>query len=373
MQKKVNFDNLDSLRFLAFLSVFLYHSFYTTSEAILADPVYRAIKGAFLWGNLGVHLFFVLSGFLITYLLLEESSMKGRINVKHFYMRRILRIWPLYFLSVFIGFVGFPLLKAFFGQQPAETADPLLFVTFLGNFNVIFNGAADASILNVLWSVSIEEQFYVFWPLLLFLVPRQHYFAAFSVLITGSLAFTGLYADNYDMAHFHTVSNISDLAVGGVAALLVRDNSGFREWVAGAGKKSIAFAYVSLIVVLLCYTKLDSIPYINVATRFLISVLFAFVILEQNFGRNSMFKLGKIKVFDTLGKYSYGLYCLHFVGILAAVRLSNMLGFSGTLAGVVLFETVLSLLLTVAMSWLSYHFFEKWFLKYKKNYAVITR
>lgn len=103
MKKRIYFENLDGLRFLCFLSVFFFHSFYTDSSELKTSSVYHFVKvGIFGNGNIGVNFFFVLSGFLITFLLLEEKKLRGQIKLKNFWLRRILRIWPLFlFLCVF--------------------------------------------------------------------------------------------------------------------------------------------------------------------------------------------------------------------------------------------------------------------------------
>ena len=160
MSNKVYFKNLDFLRFISFISVFLFHSFHTEISAIKKSSVYVLVNDLFIHGDLGVNFFFVLSGFLITYLLLVEENKLNSINVKAFYTRRILRIWPLYYSIVLFGFIVFPFLKTLLGQIPNETANPIYFITFLSNYNNIINGLPDASMLGVLWSVSIEEQFY---------------------------------------------------------------------------------------------------------------------------------------------------------------------------------------------------------------------
>lgn len=373
MIRKVSFENLDGLRFLAFLSVFLYHSFYTSSKAVAADPVYKAVKGAVMWGGLGVNFFFVLSGFLITYLLLEERKVSGRINIGHFYLRRLLRIWPLYFLAVFTGFIVVPVLKDLLGYVTAETANPWFFVSFLSNFNNILYGPADSSILTVLWSVSIEEQFYLFWPLLLWYTPRQHYYSAFISLILISVLFVAWYSKDYDMKHFHTLSAVCELCTGGLIAWLITDNDRFRELIAGMKRSWIGLIYIAGGLVVVAYPRLDALAYINAVTKLVLSFFFAFVILEQNFARNSLFKIGKIKLFTFLGKYSYGLYCLHFIGILAAMHLSRGAGIADTLSATLLVEPLLSLMITIGLSWCSFHFYEERFLVYKKSFSVITR
>ena len=116
-------------------------------------------------GREGVDFFFTLSGFLITYLLLRERERSGRIDLKAFYMRRILRIWPLYFLVLGIGFVVLGVLvPALLGQTyfqfPNVWTGFLLFVFFLPNLAV---SLYPVGLLTPLWSIGIEEQFYLAW------------------------------------------------------------------------------------------------------------------------------------------------------------------------------------------------------------------
>src|SRR6187402_557963 len=123
IKKRIFFPNLDGLRFICFFFVFMVHSFVTDDVSINNNPVHIFLKQyLFAGGQLGVNMFFVLSGFLITYLLLSEKEISGKINIKNFYIRRVLRIWPLYFFCVFFGFILFPLFKSMFGEVPNETA-----------------------------------------------------------------------------------------------------------------------------------------------------------------------------------------------------------------------------------------------------------
>ncbi len=93
---KVYFKNLDGLRFIAALLVLIHHAEFFKQDAVEGvSAVYYEYTKHF--GLLGVNLFFVLSGFLISYLLMEEQRRTNTINIKNFYIRRILRIWPLYF------------------------------------------------------------------------------------------------------------------------------------------------------------------------------------------------------------------------------------------------------------------------------------
>lgn len=171
--RRVYFPNLDGLRFLTFFSVFLFHSFYTPDSAIRASTAYQWAHGLTRFSDLGVNFFFVLSGFLITQLLLCEQQATGCIAIVPLYARRILRVWPLYFVVVLLEFFVLPVIRAHFGEYGFhETAHPTYFVLFLTNFNNLYYGC-QTPILTVLWSVCVEEQFYLVWALFVAAVPTR--------------------------------------------------------------------------------------------------------------------------------------------------------------------------------------------------------
>ena len=107
---KIQFPNLNALRFLAAAAVIVHHVELT--KAFLGLPNIAGVRAIPVIGPLGVVLFFVLSGFLITYLLLVEERTAGRISIRRFYTRRILRIWPLYYVVVSAGLFLLPHISA---------------------------------------------------------------------------------------------------------------------------------------------------------------------------------------------------------------------------------------------------------------------
>jgi peptidoglycan/LPS O-acetylase OafA/YrhL len=159
---------LDGLRFFAFLAVFFSHAF-PQDWAVYRDLglprtlAYVAARAVASGGN-GVPLFFVLSSYLITTLLLREHEKYGAIRLKDFYVRRALRIWPLYF-----AFIAGALLLAPSGSEAALRPEALpVYLIFLANWSFLIPGAAAGSgVAGILWSVSVEEQFYALWPLTL--------------------------------------------------------------------------------------------------------------------------------------------------------------------------------------------------------------
>ena len=178
---------LDALRFFAFLCVFNYHRM----DYVRLDPVkdlwaYRiGIVGAF-----GVPVFFLLSAFLITELLFREQERTGKIHIRSFYMRRILRIWPLYFVMFF----GLALLNHF--VPGTGTDDPhawLAFSGFAGNWYITRHGWIAGSV-DPLWSISVEEQFYIVVPMLAGYGGRRTLYGVSSVLLAVAYVTVMLYA-----------------------------------------------------------------------------------------------------------------------------------------------------------------------------------
>lgn len=375
MTKKIYFENLDAIRFLCFLSVFFHHSFYTEIPIILESDAYQFItKDLFRNGNLGVNFFFVLSGFLITYLLIEEKKLIGNISIPKFWMRRILRIWPLFYFCVFIGFIIFPQIKLLLGQTPVESADPLLYLTFLNNFDIINSGLPDSSLLGILWSIAIEEQFYLIWPIFITLIPFKRLWILFVCIICSSLIYRSFYTYHDLNYEYHTLSCMSDLAIGASSAWLILSSNRFKNHIVNLPRFIITFIYLGFIGFYFFRDEfVNYIPFTHTIERLLISLLIAYIILEQTFSKKSLIKMGKFKRLNKLGQISYGLYCLHFVGILIALTITKVLNLNQELWQVLLLETALALLFSIVISRISYRYFEQPFLKLKQKFQFITK
>lgn len=373
MKKKIYFENLDGLRFLCFLAVFFFHSFFTEKQDLLNSPIYLFVKrGLFGNGNLGVNFFFVLSGFLITYLLIEEKNLNGKIDVPKFWFRRILRIWPVYYFCVFFGFFIFPFIKTMFGQHPSETATLPYYLCFLSNFEFIQKGLPDASVLGVLWSVAIEEQFYFLWPLILAIVSVRKYWIVFSAVILASLVFR-YFNDSYLMHEHHTLSCIGDMATGAFGAWLILVPTNFKTWVSKWNRSFIILFYI-LFAIAFFHRAIfvEAGIWMRVFERWFIALIILAIILEQTFTERSFFKLGKFKI-ASLGQITYGLYCYHFIGILITIKVLARLGLDQTLWQIILLQTVIALTISILIAKFSFRFFESPFLKLKERFSFITK
>src|SRR5258708_16721674 len=148
---------LDGLRFVAFLSVFLSHVAAFSNGANEAKPAIIQIFN--LMGRFGVDLFFALSAYLLTTLMMREMERFGTVHLRAFYMRRLLRIWPLYFTWI----VALILTRHLWSDYSLGFFVPWLL--FAGNFQASVI-AINSLVILPLWSLSVEEQFYLIWPLL---------------------------------------------------------------------------------------------------------------------------------------------------------------------------------------------------------------
>ncbi len=382
--KKVFFPNLEGLRFFAFFVVFLNHATGTLGYNN-GSQKYNFAKTHFLQnGDLGVSLFFVLSGFLITYLLLQEKEISGRINIKHFYMRRILRIWPLYFLIVILCLWVFPHFDHFLPKWfpigvDTSQLNKWFYLTFTGNFDYLINGISNV-LIGVLWSVSVEEQFYLFWPLIIAFVPRKHLLKTFIIIILGSIAFRffGSNGGNAMVIKYHSLSCMSDLATGAVIAYLACKES-FIEKISRIPKFAIILAYCILIVLIpirFYMWKFGS-HYVHVAAiaPVVFSFLFAFIILEQNYAKNSFFKISNWKIISSFGKYTYGMYCYHMISFFTVLFIFHLMGIqvNNMSKYTFLFAVFTSFFSTILISELSYTYYESFFLRLKNRFTLIKK
>lgn len=328
-----------------------------------------------LFGNgfLGVNFFFVLSGFLITYLLIKEKKANNNIHIVNFWIRRILRIWPLYFACVFYGFIIFPYTKILAGGVPSETANFWYYLGFISNFDYIQKGLPDAKGLGVLWSVAIEEQFYLAWPVILSFFRVKRFWVPLLFILSGSLVFRAV--NDVPILHeMHTLSCIGDMALGGLGAWLILESASFKNKIQQLPRWSILIIYAAFVVVFLFRDELLLSSYtLRVIERLIISSLMLLIILEQCYARHSFYKMGNLKLPTRLGVITYGLYCLHFITISLTLGLTKLAGLNKNIWQVIFLETIMALVITVGVSVLSYRILEKPFLRLKDKFAFPTR
>lgn len=352
---KTHFHTFDALRFFSFLIVFLHHS-----------PFEKPAIVSFFTksGGIGVLFFFVLSGFLITYLLLHEKMSTGTLSFKNFFIRRLLRIWPLFYAMILFAFLTpffLSMLKLGFsgsGYQP----DWLMSALFLENYKMMLTGdTPNVSPLTVMWSLDVEEHFYILWGLCLFLLPVRKipYLIGVSVVLAN---LTRIIYFNHDIKALDLFSNLDFFAFGGLVAwlLLYKNEVIQRLGIISKKRKNLIIFGIIFLVILNPHIHSD---YVNLISLPIFAVLFSFII-AFTLCENNILYISDKNIFSRLGIYTYGLYLIHTIVINFVIRISEVLPFTlNWLSG-----GLLALLLTILLSMLTYHLFEKQFLKLKRYF-----
>jgi peptidoglycan/LPS O-acetylase OafA/YrhL len=371
---KVYFPGLNGLRFLAALAVIITHIELIKGQLnvpnIWSNPLF------FNLGGLGVYFFFVLSGFLITYLLLAEKKQFKKIDIKAFYIRRILRIWPIYYLLIFLGFFVFPNIPFLKIDWLSSHQGPFLF-TFLANLFMLPNLALAAynavPHIGQAWSIGVEEQFYLIWPLL---VSRSRNVLKTAVLTAtilvvfkcGVLLLMGHYPGNetiITLRKFVAMSKIECMAIGAAGAYFAfHKNQNILNLVFHPLVQLISYAIIPVLI----YFTPDR---IQDGIHLVYSFAFLVIIMNVALNPSSFLKLEN-KILDFLGRISYGIYMYHLVIIVFVIRLYALFfpaAPDSPVANVIYYLGATGF--TILVSWLSNRYFEKWFLKRKLSFVKI--
>lgn len=395
--KKEYFKGLDSLRFFAALAVFFTHvelikkftgfgthwidpeeriTKFTVFQSVMSkeiDPLSPLISYS---SALGVVFFFVLSGFLITFLLLKEKEQNNSIAIKKFYLRRALRIWPLYYLIFILGFFVLPYLDFFAvpGQdnffQQNFWGNLTLYAFFMPNLAFSIYTTAVPNI-GQSWSIGVEEQFYLLWPLLIrksknvlkSILWITSVIIALKGLILLSAPFVKLDA-LVVLKKFLAMSKLECMALGGLGAYVLFNNKEKILRIVYRPISQITSVVILPILIYLTPTAFEDILHL------LFSISFLVIILNVANNEKSLLRFEN-STLQYLGRISYGFYMFHVMCIVFTIHfLDKYIGLDNdisTLQHMLLYG--ISFLLTVAVSSLSYHIFEKAFIRLKDKYA----
>ncbi len=375
---RIYFPNLNGLRFIAALLVVVHHT--EQFKYLYGLPNNFSDSFVQIIGELGVILFFVLSGFLITYLLLEEEKRTRTIDVRKFYARRILRIWPLYFLVVALALLLIPNLPIFtlpdYGRARIykDLFEKLaLYIFFLPNLVSPLLGIVPYA--SHLWSIGTEEQFYLIWaPLIKFV--RRYRVTLMFVIVSGYLLFArALYSDRtnflaykYEINAFWQSFNIPSMAIGGFFALLLHADHRALKLFLNNCLFYFALAFTSVMLYRGVYfpqIAIHDVPFPYLYKEFY-SVWFGILILNFAANKNIFISLEQ-KPIRYLGKISYGLYMYHPIAIVLALHATTRLG---ALPDAWLYPLVLAL--TIFFAGVSYAYYESYFLRFKLGFVRVA-
>ncbi len=357
-EKRFYFPELDGLRFLAFFLVFIHHHPFFGTQPFLT--YFKA------YGWIGVDLFFVLSAFLFSKLLVREHTETNKISFRKFYVRRFFRIWPIYFLFVFV--IILYLLFITRGLAGNETLRIIGLLTFTDNIMTTIQGYNTLPFSQHLWTISYEEQFYLFIPFIILSLLKMNKRRKIILLIAviavfNLIRFQFIATGNAHPAvwvlpftHFEAIICGIVIGFGGYDFLLKI----FRPLVISA-------------LGIIFFLGLAFLPSI-VENSYWLAVNYTFVGLSTSLFLFGTYKSKTLKNFFSkqplvyLGKRSYGLYLYHIAAIELTAYLLNKAGY---FANNQLISFIFALIITIIISIVSYRFIEKPFLKLKKRYEVI--
>lgn len=344
---------LDTLRAIASLIV-------VWSHIELLKPVFGISESSLPWypnAHFSVTLFFALSGFLITYLLIKEYDKSGTISFKKFYIRRILRIWPLYYLIIFLSY---------FLISKEVTVKTIAFcIAVFPNIPPALKQSWTGS--PHIWSIGVEEQFYMFWPLFIYLIPKKKFVKSIIVFILLFIALPHVLnyvnlqtiknANYYSFVQkFFSNTRFDNMAIGGVFGFLYAKG---RSWLSiFYERKILAIFYIVFpFIVWFCNIKF------GVLTDAIYSLFFTFLILVAV--SNPFYNIDS-QMSRFLGRISYGIYMYHWIVIVLIFRLLKT--FEITASNLIVYPVVFGV--TILISWISFEKFEGYFLTLKRKFEV---
>lgn len=362
--ERVFFSGLNGLRAIAALAVVFAHitrdlHYFGLDVYVLGKNADGNQTGTLLAG-FGVSIFFTLSGFLITYLLLEEKK-AGEINIRNFYIRRILRIWPLYYLYLLLAII-----TAVMFDIPYDGYVVLLYVFLLAN--VPFIVGSMLPFLEHYWSLGVEEQFYSFWP---WIVKKSKSLLRTTIILCVGLIVLKTVIRLIDIKMLNGgssllyyvihVTRFHCMLIGAIGAILY-----FQKHKLFLALTNHLFIQVTAWIIL----ALVAVNQFHVASFLdneLVSVVGLVLIIGQIEKRNRIINLN-IAFFDFIGKISYGIYILH---PLVIFYLAKVIVFTtpGTFSYVFVYASVF--VTTIGLAYVSYTWFEQWFLKLKDRYTTV--
>ena len=322
-----------------------------TSEGIITS---------YVLGEHGVTMFFVLSGFLITFLLLKEYKKINTIKIKEFYIRRILRIWPLYFLYIIlVGLCFYSFLDIKFNSNI------WYYIFFTANIPFINNVAFPG--MDHLWSIAVEEQFYLFWPLSsLFLLRKGKFtlYIIFAILILSIFRIYIWFIAPFSLTASYSVVNRFDcMFFGAFGAYLLFKNYKIIDFLGGKTNQIFCWTILFLLVI-------NKFWFLNsIIEIFIVEYITLGIIIGQVKVKNRILNL-ETRMLNYLGKISFGVYVYHPLVILIC---AHFLKYNNQMNGVYFVILVFLIVIssTLLTAHISFFYFERKFLKFKHKFSII--
>ena len=355
------FPQLDAIRGFFFLLVFLYHAWHPVFTAGHFANIFHAFYEKIY---LSMDVFFVLSSFLLTWLGINEYKKTGSFSIRKYFMRRVLRIWPLYYSIMLFAFVLLPFLSQRMGV--GVTLPPASwYLLFISNF---YEGE-HVYFLRFLWSLSVEEQFYLLLGTCLFLF-QKHLRIVFGLIMLAGIVFNLWAIFTQHAFYFHTLTYFFDFAAGAFLAWLIAYSSRFRSFFEQFTRTHSFLLYASFILIaaltFIGHSQMQkglSLDIAELIIRFGFIVFITLILAEQVLNVSTILPIGKNRFLAYTGKISYGLYCFHGIVLTFGTILLERIHVQTSLF------TILGLFaVNYMISFLSFKYLEKPFLQLKERF-----
>ena len=357
---KYYFPQLDAVRGLSFLAVYIFHAFHPQFGTGFFG---RMLQYFYYNLSLSIDVFFILSSFLLTWLGINEYKARGNFSFINYFIRRALRIWPLYFLLMIFSFVLVPYASIYF-HVPITLPPAYYYLFFVSNFYL----EGHVYFLRFLWTLSVEEQFYLFWGICLLLFQKR-LMACVAVLGGVSLCYTMYAIQNHIPHDLNTLTYLFDFAMGILAAVLMhRQNSIVNFFTKISKRKNLVFLLTLPVMFFVIFCFLDIAPhsyapFLDLLGRYFFITFTGLFIIEQMVNENSLIKLKSQRFLIYTGKISYGLYCFHGIVLTFGLAMLQKLDVSIP----VFIRGLMFLLINYIIAAISYQFIEKPFLNLKNK------
>lgn len=367
---------LDGVRGFAVLLVLMVHIL-PYNPVSVELPFSKYVHSFSHMGWVGVDIFFVLSGFLITTILLRTKAGDG--YFKNFYARRSLRIFPLYYLTITMVFV---LVYLFFPDQREEVVFSLPWYYFyVSNWGFSFLTLADPFAIGLTWSLAIEEQFYLIWPLIVCYLNSKRLTVFSLILVISSLIlrivipyiYISPTVDYGELFYHATFTRLDSLILGALIAIAYESKSLKKTLnVLAAPVFVVALAMVAYLVYLNPISPLwDNPPMYIYGFTFIALGAGGLIVMLTTYSENNLLRrIFRIRFLSFFGKYSYAIYLFHRIPILFLDKYFKENSISGY-PGWFLFS-FLALLIPVIMALISWNLFEGPILNLKKYFEYQT-
>jgi peptidoglycan/LPS O-acetylase OafA/YrhL len=364
--------SLDGLRGIAILLVLVLHATSYGGSAP-AGALDRAVYDAARAGWVGVDLFFVLSGFLITGILLDTRR-RGDF-LRNFFTRRLLRIFPAYYAALLILLVLLPVFTAHPGVE-AEARAGVWYWTYLANLRTAWQGWPDFGFIGHFWTLAVEEQFYLLWPFVVLAAePRQLKRLCLILMVAALVLRLGLHAVQYaEAAYVLMPARVDTLCAGAWVAVVLREPGGLERAVRWARALLPIAATGTAALYIFADRLMSEHLLVGTAGYTVIAVLFAsgLVLVLAAEHQRRPYRLLLSAPLMNLGKYSYAIYIVHHPPLFflpdawSIDRLAAVLG--AWLPAQLLFVTAWTLG-SLALAMVSWHMLEKHVLRLKDRWA----